>query len=342
MNIWIDLNAAPDPFFFRPIIKEMRRSGHNVVITSREYGDTVAACRHCGYEFQVVGTHGGRSRFRRMLSLARRIFGLARLMFFVKIDLAVSFNSYAQAVACKLCRIRFITFMDYEYHPLNPVAFRLAAMVVVPLDYNRALLERQVKDLRKVRRFPGLKEHISILDFAPDPGFPDMLRDLGVSPEELVVTMRPPPTYSSYHQFHNETFHELVCYLAQFPRVKIIYLPRHAAQRDKARALGLKNLIIPPFFLDGLQLAFFSDLMVSAGGSMNREAAVLGTPACSVFQGKMAGVDLKLIESGRMVQVKGPADFKEVVPVKKTRPQAVERRIELLHEFIAIMIPDGG
>lgn len=337
MNIWFDLQAAPDPFFFRPIIKEMRRFGHNIIITSRDFGETVAVCKHCGYDFKVVGNHGGMSSFRRTLSTASRIFSLARLMLLKKIDIAVSFNSYTQAITCKLCHIRFVTFMDYEYHPLNQLAFRLAETVVVPLDYNRSVLEKQVKDLSKVRSFHGLKEYVSILGFAPDDRFPGVLMDLGISPTDIVVTMRPPAEFCSYHPFHNELFDELVLYLAAMPRVKIVYLPRNEAQAEKARALALPNLVIPPYFLDGLQLAYFSDLVVSGGGSMNREAAVMGTPAYSAFMGKMAGVDLKLIQSGRMVQVQDVADFGKVLPVKKKRQQMVEKRKELLGEFIAII-----
>lgn len=342
MRIWFDFQAAPDPFFFKPVIERMCGLGHQFVLTAREYGETVAVARHCGLDPVVVGDHGGSGLLNKVASTAGRIYRLQKLAARQQIDLAVSINSYAQAIAAYLCGIRFVTYMDFEYHPLNPVAFRFADTVVVPQGYCPHSLSKQVGDLAKARTLNGLKEHISTAHFAPDPGFSHKLSALGIGSRDVVATMRPPPTSSVYHRFENDLFDQLAVHLASHKETKIVYLPRTAEQSAGIRQAKLANIIVPETFIDGLQLVHASDLVISAGGSMNREAVALGTPAYTLFKGKMAGVDRQLIAEGRMTEIRTAEDFHRVVLGKAVKKPLLERRTDLLEQFTSILCQTGS
>jgi predicted glycosyltransferase len=317
MKIWIDFSTAPDPLFFRPIIKRLGEQGHTTWLTAREFSETTRIAQHCGLDAEVVGRHGGATvagKFAAILMRASRLTYRARRE---RIDLALSFNSYAQAIAALLTGIPLATCMDYEYQPANHLAFRLARRIVVPEGFDAVTLRRQGGSLGKVSYHEGLKEHVTLVDFQPDPLFPAILAGLGVGDADILVTMRPPATWSAYHRFENALFEDVVRHLSAQPHVKIILLSRYSSQADQYRALGLSNLIIPEQVLEGLNLVYWSDLVISAGGSMNREAVVLGTPAYTVFKGRMAGVDRKLIVDGLLGIIGSADDLKHLVPVKK-------------------------
>jgi len=323
MRIWIDLWAAPDPLFFRPIVQRLHMLGHSTWITAREFGETTAIAEQCGFLFSVVGRHGGRwipGKIAANLSGAYRRAMITRKM---NIDLAVSFNSYSQGLAAKLLRIPFVTCMDYEYQPANHLAFRLASRVVVPRGFDRRALRSQGGLPHKVVFFDGLKEHIAMVDFRPNTAYPRVLETLGISHDDILVTMRPPASGATYHQFENDLFGDAVEFLAQRQGVKVILLPRSKPQANWYLRVGSGNVIVPPAILDGPNLVYWSDLVVGGGGSMNREAAVLGTRAYTVFRGRMAGVDEILISKGELRVIDSREDLEQIRLVK--RPRSVFR-----------------
>jgi hypothetical protein len=317
MKIWIDFWAAPDPLFFHPIIQRLHALGHTTWITARIFGETTAIADQLGFQYKVVGQHGGETTMGKVVAILRGGGELARLVRKEQIDLAVSFNSYSQGLAARLCNIPFVTIMDYEYQPANHLAFRLAKTVIVPEGYDLQALHKQGAYPKKTIVFHGLKEHVSLVDFQPDPAFPNELRQLGIDQNEILITMRPPATGAAYHMFENTLFDEMIVYLAQQPDVKILLLPRSESQANHFREFHLNNLVIPSRILNGLNLVYYSDMVISAGGSMNREAIVLGTPAVTVFQGKMAGVDRKMIENGVLRNIQSPEELPQLIPARK-------------------------
>jgi predicted glycosyltransferase len=318
-TIWIDLSTAPDPLFFRPIVGRLAAAGHDAWLTARSYGETVAIASQCGLTFDVVGRHGGGSLRGKAAAVVSRAVALAARAKGRRPDVALSFNSYAQALAARALGIPFVTVMDYEYQPANHLAFRLARRVIVPEGFDRRALRRQGARDDRVFVHPGLKEHVTLADFRPDPGFTDQLRALGVCPTDVLVTVRPPPTRSTYYRLSDTFFLDVVVELTRRPGVKVIVLPRYESQAEAVRSLSLTNVVLPTEVLDGLNLVHSSDLVVSAGGSMNREAVVLGTPAWTMFRGRMAGVDARLIAAGRLVHVRSIADV-AALPVGKKPP----------------------
>ncbi|HYJ47611.1 MAG TPA: DUF354 domain-containing protein, partial [Pyrinomonadaceae bacterium] len=303
MRIWIDLANSPHVPFFRALIPEFERRGHEVETTAREFAQTVELARSAGLRPEVIGGHGGRALSGKAGNLLGRSAALVKWARGRKFDLAVSHNSYAQVAAARALRIRSVTLMDYEHQPANHLAFRLASRVVVPRSFPDEALRRYGARARKVRRYEGTKEDVYLADFVPDPHFAETLRGLGVKPADVLVVVRPPARDALYHRFENELFDELLARLSMRADVKIMLLARTEAQRETFSGRAAANMILPRAALDGSNLIAASDLVISAGGTMNREAAALGIPCATIYAGRWAAIDEELVREGRLRRI---------------------------------------
>ena len=272
--------------FFRSLANEFIRRDHDVVVTARDFAETVEIANAAAFVFEVIGGHGGGKLSGKAGNLVQRAMALARWARGKDIDLAVSHNSYSQILAARAVSLRSVTLMDYEHQPANHLAFRLASRIIVPRVFPQAALTRFGAAAEKVRRYDGTKEDVYLADFQSDPNFGDQLRKLGVASDEILVVARPPATEALYHRFENELFDQLMKRLLITSSVKVIVLPRNESQKKTHRESGVANLIVPEHPLDGANLIAHSDLVVSAGGTMNREAAALGVPAVSLYMGE--------------------------------------------------------
>src|SRR4029079_6202287 len=213
-------------------------------------------------------------------------------------------------------RIKTITLMDYEHHPANHLAFRLASRIIVPSSFPAERLRAFGTRTDKVRRYHGTKEDVYLADFQPDPSFVAQLCELGVKPDNTLVLMRPPAHDALYHRFQNTLFDEALRMLLANESVQVILLPRNEAQRA---AYAAERLIIPAAPLDGANLIAASDLVISAGGTINREAAALGVPAATIYAGRWAAVDEELIKEGRLRRIAHADDLRNQVIAKKDK-----------------------
>lgn len=332
--VWIDLANSPHVLFFQPVIAELHRRGVPTVISARDFAQTVELSRLLGLDVQVVGEHGGAGLVGKAGNLAGRVRALRTFARKYSPSVAVSHNSYAQAVAARTLGIPTVTAMDYEFQPANHLAFRCAGLVVVPEVFPLDMLRAQGARSGKVWRYPGLKEEIALAGFQPDPGY---LQSAGIDDSLPVVVVRPPADMALYHRFENPLFSRLLEHLEaqrREERVTVILLPRTPGQVASLADEGFGALLWKDKPLDGRQLISGADAVVSAGGSMNREAAVLGTPAYSIYAGKLAAVDRALVAEGRLTLLRSAADIAALVFAKK--PAAAPPRLgdELLRQFV--------
>ena len=303
MRIWIDLANSPHVPFFRALIPEFVSRGHQVEITARDFAQTVELATNAGLMPHVIGGHGGGSITGKAGNLIGRAGALRKWARDRGFDLALSHNSYAQIAAAAALGVKAVTLMDYEHQPANHLAFRLASRVIVPRSFPSAELKKYGASTRKVRRYEGTKEDVYLTDFVPDPAFANLLFRLGVESKDILVVARPPAREALYHRFENELFDELLTRLIGSPETKIILLPRSEAQRAGYETRQWTNLIMPLAALDGANLIAAADLVVSAGGTMNREAAALGVPAVSIYAGKWAAIDQELVDERRLQRI---------------------------------------
>jgi hypothetical protein len=317
MRIWIDLANSPHVPFFRALIPEFTARGNQVEITARDFAQTVELAANAGMTPHVIGGHGGGSITGKAGNLVGRAAALRKWARDRGFDLAVSHNSYAQIAAAAALGIKTVTLMDYEHQPANHLAFRLASSVIVPRAFPAAELRKYGASLRKVKRYEGTKEDVYLADFSADPAFAEVLRKLGVASEDVLIVVRPPAREALYHRFENELFDELLARLGSRDDAKIILLPRSDAQRSEYEKRGWPNMIMPRAALDGANLIAAADLVVSAGGTMNREAAALGVPAVSIYAGQWAAIDEELVREGRLQRISAREEIEELAISKK-------------------------
>jgi len=304
MLVWVDCTAAAHPLVLRPLIERFQARGDEVFVTAREYGQTLGILDRLGIPYTAVGEHGGASRLGKASALAGRSRRLASLVWERRPQLALGHGSVDLAIVSWLFRIRAVQMQDYEFASLQrQVAFRAARRVLAPDTIPPERLARLGAKGEKLFRYPGLKEEYYLADFEPDP---KVLGELGLDREKVLVVVRPPPETSEYHA-PNDVYAAAVRRLAAAPEAQAVIVPRTAEQGAAARALGAPNLIVPERAIDAQSLIALADLVVSAGGTMNREAVALGTPVFTTFSGRMGGVDEALIAAGRLRVLDDPA-----------------------------------
>jgi predicted glycosyltransferase len=337
MRIWIDLANSPHVPFFRALIPEFVRRGHVVETTARDFAQTVELAKTAGLAPVVIGEHGGAKLAGKAGNLVGRVWALASWARGRGFNLAVSHNSYAQVAAARLLSIRSVTLMDYEHQPANHLAFRLASVVVVPRSFPEAALKKYGARAGKVERYEGTKEDVYLADFAPDEKFVESLRGLGVEADDVLVVVRPPAREALYHRFENELFDELLARLAARRDVKTILLARTGAQRVEYAARGIANIILPRVALDGTNLVATADLIISAGGTMNREAAALGVPAATIYAGRWAAIDEELVREGRLKRIATRDDL-DALPLEKKRGTNARRALHVRDEVASLIL----
>jgi predicted glycosyltransferase len=304
VRIWIDMTAPAHVLVFRPIVQRLRERGHDVELTARDYSQTVELLDMHGLTATVFGRHGGASRTEKVAALARRTREMRRFGSGRGFELALAHGSNDLALAAALVRIPAANMFDYEFAvQQHNVGCRLARRVMVPDRIPPERLERYGVGPAKLVQYPGLKEEYYLSDFEPDEG---VAAALGVDRERVIVVFRPPPDVALYHRKSNPLFPQVLDRLGRDENVHAVVIPRTAAQREYVRRLELPSVIVPDGAVDAQSLIAQADLVISAGGTMNREAVALGTPVYTTYGGRLGGVDEALIREGRLRPLTDP------------------------------------
>jgi predicted glycosyltransferase len=311
MRIWVDLTNSPHVLVLRPVVERLRAAGHDVRVTARDFAQTVELAQRHGMDAEVIGHHRGEKVWAKAVGLASRSAALVRWARGKRFDLAFGHGSNDVSVAARLLRIPCSTMFDYEWATVqHNVNCRLAQAVVVPDAIPAERLDRYGAR-GKVRAYPGLKEEYYLADFEPDAS---VLGELGLDVSQPIAVVRTPPAVSLYHRFENPLFAEV---LDRLRDVQAVVLPRTAQQREELA----RDFLVPEHAIDAPSLVALADLVVSAGGTMNREAVALGTPVWTTFEGRLGAVDEQLIASGRMNRLTSAAEL----PLVKRAAAATER-----------------
>jgi predicted glycosyltransferase len=298
MRVWIDLTNSPHVLVMRPVIEHLRADGHEVAVTAREFAQTVELCERFELDAEVIGRHRGGRLAAKAGGLVARSGALLRWARGRRFDIALGHSSNDITVAAALLGIPSSTMFDYEWATVqHNVNCRLARAVVVPDAIPPERLYRYGAR-GKIHSYEGLKEEYYLADFQPDAA---VLAELALDPQRAIVVVRTPPELSLYHRFENDLFAQLLERLrvaAAEDGLQPVVLPRVAAQREQLQAIP--GFVIPARAIDAQSLIAFSQLVISAGGTMNREAVALGTPVYTTFQGRLGAVDERLIAAGRL------------------------------------------
>src|SRR5918911_3731745 len=277
------MTASAHVLVFRPLIRILRGRGDEVEVTAREYAQTLQLLELHGIEATVIGRHGGRSRLGKARQLWSRLRALRRWARGREFDVALAHGSHELTLTARRLDIPSATTFDYEFAWLqHQLGCRAATRVVVPEAIPPDRLERYGVEPPKLLQYPGLKEEYYLADFEPDPSVLDAWE---IDPAKVLVVLRPPPDVSLYHRHSNPLFPQTVDFLGRHDDVHAVVLPRTEEQREYVRALALPSLLVPERAVDAQSLIALADLVVSAGGTMNREAVALGTPVYTTYGG---------------------------------------------------------
>jgi uncharacterized protein len=305
VKVWIDMTAPAHVLVFRPLIEIMRGRGDEVQITARDYAQTLELLGLHGLKAdEVVGRHGGRSRLQKARQMTHRLGALRSWARGRGFDVALAHGSHELTISARRLGIPSSTTFDYEFATLqHQLGCRAATRVVVPDAIPPERLRPYGVRPPKLVQYPGLKEEYYLADFEPDRS---LLDRFGVDPARVLVVLRPPPDVSLYHRHSNPLFPQTLEHLGRSENVQAFVLPRTEEQREYVKGLALPSVILPEGAVDAQSLIACADLVVSAGGTMNREAAALGVPVYTTYGGRLGGVDEALIRDGRLKPLTDP------------------------------------
>jgi predicted glycosyltransferase len=347
VKIWIDLDNTPHVPFFIPILRELERRGHSVVLTARDAFQVCELADKKGLGYIKIGKHYGKNAIRKILGLAWRSMQLIPFWLRHRPDIALSHGARSQILLSNVIRIPTILISDYEFSR-TPLLVRPKWEVVpdsLPFEGVHSRAER-------VRKYSGIKEDVYAPEFRPDPS---MLEELGLRIDDFVVTIRPPASEAHYHNPESEQLlNELMTLICGNPEIRAVMLPRNKQQGEFLRLhhpdwFANGKTVVPAKAVDGLNLLWFSDLVVSGGGTMNREAAALGVPVYSIFRGKTGAVDQMLEKEGRLTMVRSVEEVRTKIlfkrrdktgtPQSQPRP-ALQEIVDHVEEIVRLSYPN--
>jgi uncharacterized protein len=318
-KIWIDLENSPHVPFFAPIMEELEKRNYSVVLTARDCFQVRELADLFRLNYKLIGHHFGKSKVRKVAGLCLRAMQLIPTVLRERPDLAVSHCSRAQVVVSACLRIPSVQIGDYEF--ASGWKFPRPTWQMSPEVISDAAIRR---DSNRIRKYPGIKEDVYVPRFVPQP---EIRSELGLREEDLVVTLRPPASEAHYHNPESDgLFEAAVEFLSKKPEVKLVALPRNKKQEIRLRKhwpdIFLNGKMrIPEQVVDGLNLIWHSDLVISGGGTMNREAAALGVPVYSIFRGRIGAVDQYLSSMGRLVLLESAEDVRtKILLARRNRP----------------------
>jgi predicted glycosyltransferase len=332
MRVWIDLTNSPHVLVMRPVVDTLRADGHEVRVTARDFAQTLELLERFQIPHVAIGRHRGERRAAKAAGLLLRSGALIRWALRQRspygwrhlpgagFDLALGHGSNDITVAAASLGIPCSTMFDYEFASVqHQVNCRLANAVVVP-DAIPASRLYGFGARGKIAAYPGLKEEYYLADFEPAAA---VLEELALEPDRPLVVVRTPPELALYHRFASEVFDAVLARLhtaAREQHAQVLVLARTPAQR--ARLGRFDEFTLPERALDAQSLIAYADLVISAGGTMNREAVALGTPVITTFQGRLGAVDEGLVREGRLRRLADASDLDAVLEGLPSRGQA--------------------
>lgn len=336
MRVWIDITAPAHVLVFRPLIEIMRGRGDEVEITARDYAQTLQLLELHGLEADaVMGRHAGRSRLQKARQMTHRLGELRKWARPREFDIALAHGSHELTISARRLGIPSSTTFDYEFATLqHQLGCRAATRVVVPAAIPPERLRPYGVRPPKLVQYPGLKEEYYLADFEPDRS---LLERFGVDPARVLVVLRPPPDVSLYHRHSNPLFPQTLEHLGRSEDVQAFVLPRTEEQREYVKGLALPSVIVPEDAVDAQSLIALADLVVSAGGTMNREAAALGVPVYTTYGGRLGGVDEELIREGRLKPLTDPRALELTKRDPASAPRVRREPAEMLRLLLSAL-----
>lgn len=319
-KVWIDVTNSPHAILFNPVILELKENNIDVLVTAREYAQTTDLLKEFDIEHALIGDHKGKSKIKKIGGMFDRTWKLYWFIRKENVDASLSMSSFTAMISSAMLDIPHMTLYDYEYTIGHHISYRFSDIVLTPRGVDEKLIKKYGSTPDNTVYYDGLKEQIYINHYVSD--FVKLKRnteaikkELKVPLNRIVILFRPEATMAHYQSNVNDLSMDLIKFLNKHEQKPIIIvLPRTNDQKNEYENLKLKNVIVPSKTYNGIELISLSDLIIGAGGTINREAAALNIPVYSIFQGgKLATIDKKLIEREEMVYIQSKRDFEKII-----------------------------
>jgi len=318
MTVWIDIENLPNVLFFEPIIKELEKRGHKVLVTARDYVQLLDMLDVYSIDYKKIGRHYGKNKLMKIIGGGIRSLQLFWWTLDRKIDIGIGFGIRSIALTCRLRNILNITIYDYGYFfvkLLNKCANRIIIPTAIPIEF---VINRGGKK-EKIVQFPGTKEEVYAGRFKPLASN-CILKDLDIDESKLIILIRPPAVLAHYHDKKSEIlFEHLIKIISAKKKVVAIIFPRTQAQIEEFDRKKIKNVYVLRKPVNGLELIWNSDIVISGGGTMIREATALGIPAYSIFTGERTWVDKELGNQGKLKFIDNVYDLNKTIFRKREK-----------------------
>lgn len=325
MKIWIDITNTPHVNVLMPIIRHLRTS-HELIITARDFSETVPLLRQNGIEPHILGEYRGKSKFNKILGLVTRAYKLSRII--PDFDLSISLGGNYTASISRLRRKPSIVFSDNDISFKTP-AYKFGTHFIFPSYFNyENVIDKYHIARENVHTFDGFKEDIYVADYVPNPKFLDLL------PFKEFVTIRPENLKASYVPPNSKSIVPEL--FERFSDFNILFLPRY--EEEKRYSKGYTNIYIPTGPLNGLDVCYYTKAMLTGAGTFAREAALFGTPAVSFFPGKeFLTVDKIMQDKGWEFKSRNVDEIYEYVTSAKRNKSQKERSKKVQKDVINIL-----
>ncbi|MCK5642243.1 MAG: DUF354 domain-containing protein [Gammaproteobacteria bacterium] len=298
MKIWIDLTNSPHVNFFAGMIMDLQKD-HDVLLTCRPLANTIELLDIHAPSYHVIGKHYGKSIVKKTLGFIFRIFQLLAFLWGKKIDVAISHSSFYSPVVAWLLGVRSIYLNDNEHAEGNRISFVFADKIMVPEFLDLQKVQKQWAGPEKIIQYQGVKEGIYLWDYTPSISDNFEVND---REHKKIIFIRPEPWTAQY--YHGETNFLDTLLMQLKDTAKIMLLPRGDIQKDYYRQDKFAGITVLEKSISLSDIMGNCDLFIGAGGTMTREAAVLGIPTISIYQDKLLDVDSFLIEKESMIHKK--------------------------------------
>ncbi len=299
--IWFDITNSPHVFFLEPFMKHFEKKGFEIYVTARDFYRLDQLLDAKKIKYQMVGGHFGKNIAAKAFGMAHRVAALTLKIKKLKPRACIAAGSPYAMVTSKLLGIpsAWITDNDISTH-MTRYGAAYASKVFLPEESHVDFYTKHGVKKEKIVLFKGLKEDFYLNNFKADPEY---LKKIGVNGR--VAVMRSEPSHAVYFKGEKGPEGQIIQTLLD-KGYNLVYLPRTKEEEANIRK-EFPSVFVPEKAVDGQNLLANSEILIGAGGSMNREAVALGTKVLSTYSGESLGVDEWLIRENYMQHNTNPS-----------------------------------
>jgi len=334
MKIWIDISNTPQVHFFKNVIRRLIDDGHEVIVSSRHFGQMETLLMENHIEYTIVGEHGGASKELKLINSSKRILGLTELVAGERPDVALYKHSVEAPRVAYGMGIPSLCVLDNEnaIHQ-NRLMLPLSSRIIAPRAIGKDLITRFGVNESQIRHFEGFCELAHINEFVPSDS---VLEELSLSEDAPIAVLRPEPVMANYYN-GNGRDSIVTGILDSFEGFQCVVFPRTDLQRE---LFSRQGAIMPSHSVDSLSLMHHASIVMSAGGSMNREAIALCRPAISTYPEKLLAVTEYMVKEGIKGHSCNPLEIRAMAEEMVNNPSlehSIRKKLDRMEDPIDVI-----